>query len=159
MRAWCWLGGLILLGATACRPQHDDPLEAYAAFSSNLKRHEVEAAYKSLSTPTQKAFEERVKQVAEAACPPGALALEKDPAKADDDGKNAKPKPRCAVKPDPPLVAFASGVKVQPLGPMKLLERNADVAVIEVGADGGSYRQKMVKEGSAWRVDLTEALR
>ncbi len=153
LRLWV-LGGVVLLAA--CRPQHDDPVEAYAVFSSNLKHRDIDAAYKALSTPTQKAYEARVKLLAEAACPPGAQPSDKDREKEDD---GAKDKPRCAVKAEAPLVAFASGVKVQPLGPMKLLERSGDVAVIEIGEDGGSYRQRMVKEGAAWRVDLTEALR
>jgi hypothetical protein len=136
------VGGVLLLTAS-CVKQHDDPVAAYGSFSTALKRHEYDAAYKALSTPTQKAIEDRVKVVAEAACPPGEKA---------DAGA------RCAVKADAPAIFFASGVKVQELGKMTVLERNDASAVIEVAEDGGSYRQKMVKEASGWRVDLTEAL-
>lgn len=143
MRGRAFAGGLMLLVA-ACARQHDDPVAAYGTFSTALKRHEYDQAFKALSTPTQKAIEERAKAVSEAACPPGALA---------DAGA------RCAVKTDAPAIFFASGVKVQELGKMTVVERNDTSAVIEVGEDGGSYRQKMVKEANGWRVDLTEALR
>ena len=148
-----WLGGLTLL-VVSCRPQHDDPLVAYGAFSTAVKRHDTDTAFKALSTPTQKAIEERMKSISEAACPPGALQADKE--KKD---KDEKEKPRCAVKTDAALMFFASGVKVQELGKMTVLEKSDEAAVIEVGEDGGSYRQKMVKEGTGWRVDLTETLR
>jgi hypothetical protein len=143
MRWRGFLGGLMLVAA-ACAKPHDDPTAAYGAFSSSMKKHEWDQAYKALSTPTQKLIEERARSIAEAGCPPGEQL---------DAGA------RCAVKPDAPVLFFASGVKVQELGKMTVLERNDATAVIEVAEDGGSYRQKMVKEGNAWRVDLSEGLK
>ncbi len=141
---WRGLAGGVMVLAAACARPHDDPAAAYGAFSSAMKKHEWDQAYKALSTPTQKRIEERARTVAEAGCPPGEKA---------DGGA------RCAVKTDAPVMFFASGVKVQELGKMTVVERNDATAVIEVAEDGGSYRQKMVKEGNAWRVDLSEGLR
>jgi hypothetical protein len=123
-----------LLAFESCRvDRSDSPEEAYRLFSAALKHSDVNTAWESLSQQTRAVLEQKSKAVAAAS--------------------------KGAIKDDPKLLSFVSGIKVQPIGEVKVLRADAQSALLEVGEDSGKREQKMVKVGNRWYVDLTDSLK
>ena len=123
-----------LLCLARCRADRSDtPDEAYRLFSSALKRGDLATGWDSLSASTRALLEEQSKAVAVAS--------------------------KGAIKDDPKLMTFVSGIKVQPAGEVKVLRSDAAIALLEVTEGASKREQKMVKVGDRWYVDLTESLR
>ena len=126
-----------LVGLSGCRVDRSDtPDDAYRQFSSALKRNDLTTAWDSLSAQTRAILEERSKAVAAAS--KGAI----------------KDEPSL-----PKLLTFVSGVRVQPVGEIKVLNLEGALAVLEVTEPQGKREQKMVKVGNRWYVDLTDSLK
>jgi hypothetical protein len=133
---------LVLFSLAACRGDRvDAPEEAYRTFTAAWKRSELPAMWDSLSPDTRKLLEDRTREVVAAS--KGAI---KDDPKAPPDRL-------------PQLLAFASGVKAQPITDLKVLETHEAMAMLEVTEGGVKRQQKMVKVGERWYVDLTESLK
>lgn len=125
---------VLLLGLAGCRSDRNDtPENAYRLFSAALKRSDVNLAWESLSAETRALLEKKSKELAEAS--------------------------KGAIKDEPRLLTFASGVKVQPIGEVKVLRTDGAVALLEVTDPAGKREQKMVKVDNRWYVDLTDSLR
>ncbi len=126
---------LAVLGCVAgCRADRfDTPDEAYRLFSLALKRGDLATGWDSLSAQTRAQLEAQSKAVAAAS--------------------------KGAIKDDPKLLTFVSGVKVQATGEVKVLRADATVAVLEVTEGGAKREQKMVKVQDRWYVDLTDSLK
>lgn len=125
---------LLLLLLVGCRSDRTDtPDDAYRLFSSALKRSDVTAAWDSLSAETRALLEQKSKALAEAS--------------------------KGAIKDEPKMLTFVSGVKVQPIGEVKVLKIDGAVALLEVADPAGKREQKMVKVGNRWYVDLTDSLK
>jgi hypothetical protein len=132
---------LLVLSLAACRGDRvDAPEEAYRTFSNAWKRSELPVMWESLSPDTRKLLEDRTREVA---------ALSKGAIK--DDPKSPEKLPQ--------LLAFASGVKQQPITDLKVLTADGAVAMLEVTEGAVKRQQKMVKVGDRWYVDLTESLK
>ena len=125
---------LVLLAlAGGCRSDRSDtPDDAYRLFSSAIKRSDVNAAWECLSVETRTLLEQKSKAIAEAS--------------------------KGAIKDEPKMLTFVSGVKVQPIGEVTVLKTDGAVAVLEVTDASGKREQKMVKAGNRWYVDLTDSL-
>ncbi|MBS1149924.1 MAG: lipoprotein, partial [Myxococcaceae bacterium] len=124
---------LLLLALAGCRSDRTDtPDDAYRLFSSALKRSDVNTAWDSLSPPTRALLEQKSKEISDAS--------------------------KGAIKNDPKLLTFVSGVKVQPIGEVKVLKIEGELAVLEVTDPAGKREQKMAKIGNRWYVDLTDTL-
>ena len=126
---------LLLLGlAGGCRSDRSDtPDEAYRLFSSAIKRSDVNAAWDCLSVETRKLLEQKSKAISEAS--------------------------KGAIKDEPKMLTFVSGVKVQPIGEVTVLKTDGAVAMLEVNDASGKREQKMVKVDNRWYVDLTDSLK
>ena len=123
-----------LLAVGGCRADRfDTPDEAYRLFSSALKRGDLATGWDSLSADTRKLLEEQSKAVAASS--------------------------KGAIKDEPKLLTFVSGVKVQPTTEVKVLESNATAAVLEVTEGAAKRHQKMVKVQDRWYVDLTDSVK
>jgi hypothetical protein len=125
----------LLLGLVAgCRSDRTDtPDDAYRLFSSALKRSDVNTAWESLSVETRTLLEAKSKAMSEAS--------------------------KGAIKDEPKMLTFVSGVKIQPIGEVKVLKLEGAVAVLEVTDPAGKREQKMVKVDNRWYVDLTDSLK
>jgi hypothetical protein len=125
------LVGVVLAG---CRSDRSDtPDDAYRLFSSALKRSDVNTAWDSLSGETRALLEQKSKQVSEAS--------------------------KGAIKDEPKMLTFVSGVKIQPISDVKILKTEGSVAMLEVTDPTGKREQKMVKVDNRWYVDLTDSLK
>ena len=123
-----------LIWLAGCRADRfDTPDDAYRLFASALKRSDLTTGWESLSPQTRALLEEQSKAVAAAS--------------------------KGAIKDDPKLLTFVSGVKVQPTSEVKVLSAEATVALLEVTEGTAKRQQKMVKVGDRWYVDLTESLK
>ncbi len=132
MNRWVLLLGLAV-GLAACRNDRADrPEDAYRLFSSALKRSDVNAAWDALSADTKALLEKKSKAVSQAS--------------------------NGAIKDEPKMLTFVSGVKVQPIGEVKVLKTEGAVAMLEVTDASGKREQKMVKVDNRWYVDLTDSL-
>ncbi len=124
---------LMVLGLGGCRADRlDAPDDAFRFFSSAIKRGDVNAAWEALSAETRTALEKRSKAVSEAS--------------------------KGAIKDDPKMLTFVSGVKVQPIGEVKVLKVDGATALIEVTDPSGKREQKMVKVDNRWYVDMMDSL-
>lgn len=129
MRWLLWL--LLVLGLTACnRYRWDTPEAAYASFARAVQRGEYQVAYQALSAETRQAIAVRSREISQAS--------------------------GGALKDDPAVLAFASGVKPTPVSEVKVVKREDQVATVAVTAGGATQQQRMVKEGEQWKVDLSE---
>ena len=125
---------LVSLGLAGCRADRsDNPADAYRLFSSALKRSDVNGAWDSLSVETRALLEQKSKAVSAAS--------------------------KGAIKDEPKMLTFVSGVKIQPIGEVTVRSIEGAVAVLEVKDPGGKREQKMVKAGNRWYVDLTDSLK
>ncbi len=123
-----------LLCLAGCRSDRfDTPDEAYRLFSAALKRSDLTTTWESLSPDTRKQLEEQSKAIAGAS--------------------------KGAVKDDPKLLTFVSGVKVLPIGELKVIKTEGALALLEVTSGDVKREQKMVKVGDRWYVDLTDSLK
>ena len=128
-RALLW----VFLALAGCRSDRTDtPDDAYRVFSSALKRSDVNMAWDSLSAPTRALLEQKSKATSEAS--------------------------KGAIKDEPKMLTFVSGVKIQPIGAVKVLKIDGDVAMLEIEEPSGKREQKMVKVDNRWYVDLTDSL-
>jgi hypothetical protein len=131
-----------------CRePKWDKPEDAYTSFAQAVRigraklsagdekagRAELKTAYEALSGPTRTAIEERSKEISSTS--------------------------GGAVKDDPVLLAFVTGVKPEPLEAVRTLHEEGAAATVSVTVGGKTVEQKMVKEGERWKVDLSEAFK
>lgn len=133
-RMWRCLFLVGLAGLAGCRSDRfDTPDDAYRLFSSALKRSDVNTAWDSLSAETRALLEAKSKQLAAAS--------------------------NGAIKDEPKMLTFVSGVKVQPIGEVKVLKTEGAVAMLEVTDASGKREQKMVKVDNRWYVDFTDSLR
>ncbi len=124
---------LLLLAFTGCRTDRSDtPDDAYRLFSSALKRSDATTAWDLLSPQTRAALEKKSKAISEAS--------------------------KGAIKDEPKLMTFISGVKVQPIGNVTVLKTDGSIAMLEVEDAAGKREQKMVKVDNRWYVDLTDSL-
>src|SRR5687768_14786898 len=98
------------LFATACTaPRWDEPELAYASFARLVKRGgpgDWKMAYEALSEPTRSVIEARSKQISQAT--------------------------GGAVKDDPVLLTFATGVRPAEVTQVKVLDRQDSVATVSV---------------------------
>lgn len=125
------LAGLALAG---CRnDRFDAPDDAYRLFSAALKRGDATTAWDSLSAETRAVLEAKSKELAAAS--------------------------NGAIKDEPKAVTFMSGMKVMPIGEVKVLKMEGAVAMLEVTDAAGKREQKMVKVDNRWYVDLTDSLK
>ncbi len=125
---------LLVVGLAGCRSDRTDtPDDAYRLFSSAIKRSDVNTAWDALSADTRALLEARSTAIVEAS--------------------------KGAIKDEPRMLTFVSGVKVQPIGAVKVLKTDGAVAVLEVEDPSGKREQKMVKVGNRWYVDLTDSLK
>lgn len=125
---------LTLFGLAGCRSdRYDTPEDAYRLFSAALKRSDVNAAWGALSSDTRALLEQKSKEVS---------AVSKG-----------------AIKDEPKLLTFVSGVKVLPIGAVTVLSADGAQAVLEVTDGSGKRKQKMVKADNRWYVDLTDSLK
>lgn len=123
----------LLLLAAACRPPAPPPDTAegaYRSFNAALQRGNDEAAWKALSSATQKAMEARAKAIAEAS--------------------------KGAVQDDPRALLFQGRPGV--ITGLTQLGTDGGVTVLEVATASGTREVKMVKDSGGWFVDLTENL-
>jgi hypothetical protein len=119
-----------LTALAACdRSRADGPAEAYAAFSKAIQRGDWKAAYASLSQETQQKLAARAKEIAAASAG--------------------------AIKDDPAALAFSGAPRPEPLSEVKLVYLDGDRAVLLASAGGRSQQVSMVRENSAWKVDLS----
>ena len=125
---------LLLLGLVGCRSDRSDtPDDAYRLFSAALKRSDLNTAWDSLSVQTRTVLEQKSKAISEAS--------------------------KGVIKDEPKILTFVSGVKIQPLGEVKVLQSEGPIAVLEVTDPTGKHEQKMVKVDNRWYVDLTDSLK
>ncbi len=133
-----WMNRFLLLvlmvGLAGCRSDRADaPDDAYRLFSAAIKRSDVNGAWDALSADTRAMLEAKSKAISEAS--------------------------KGAIKDEPKMLTFVSGVKVQPIGVVKVLKLEGAMAVLEVEDPAGKREQKMVKVGNRWYVDLTDSLK
>ncbi|MHB8877898.1 MAG: nuclear transport factor 2 family protein [Myxococcaceae bacterium] len=125
---------LLVVVAAACKgPRWDTPEAAYATFAQAMMRGEAKLAYEALSASTHKAIEERSKELSAAS--------------------------GGAIRDDPVLLTFATGVKPRLVTEVKVVKVEGDTATVTVTAGGQTQEQRMVKEGGRWRVDLSETFK
>jgi hypothetical protein len=128
------LGLALAFALPGCRaPRFDTPETAYASFSSALLHHEYKTAYDALSTETRKAIEAKSKEISTTSG--GAVADE------------------------PTQLAFGTGSKPSAITEIKVVRQEGDAATVSVTAGGHTSEQKLVKEGAAWKVDLSESFK
>lgn len=124
----------LAVGLLGCRNDRaESPDDAYRLFSAALKRSDFNTAWESLSAETRALLEQKSKQLSQAS--------------------------NGAIKDEPKMLTFLSGVKVQPIGEVKVLKTEGAVAMLEVTEPAGKREQKMVKVDNRWYVDLTDGLK
>ena len=125
---------LALLGALwgGCS-KRDDPVTAYSAIATSVEKGEYSKAYESLSAPTRQLLEARARKL-----------------HAETNG---------GVREDPATLFFSANTQVAaPEDLPRLLSSDERKAVLRVRSRRGERDVVMVKEGSSWKLDLTEAL-
>ena len=125
---------LLLLGLAGCRSDRTDtPDDAYRLFASALKHSDVNTAWDSLSVETRTLLEQKSKAISEAS--------------------------KGAIKDEPKMLTFVSGVKIQPITDVKVLKTEGAICLLEVTDATGKREQKMVKVDNRWYVDLIDSLK
>ena len=125
-------GWSLFCGLLACQFSSNRAPEelGYRVFVEAVQRGDLAAAWGSLSEKTRHLMEARAKAVADAS--------------------------KGAVKEEPALMLFQSGIRPAPAGDVKVLESDGGTAVIEVNARGVSHHIVMVRESGRWVVDLSD---
>ena len=125
---------LVLVVLAGCRSDRTDtPDDAFRQFSSAIKRSDVNTAWDSLSADTRALLEQKSKAISDAS--------------------------KGAIKDEPKILTFVSGVKAQPVTDVTVLKTEGALAVLEVTDASGKREQKMVKVDNRWYVDLTDSLK
>lgn len=134
---WLLLALLALGGCSRFQP--DSPVGAYTAFHQQVQKglgqrdtSELKKAYATLSQPTQKALEERAKQVSESS--------------------------GGTVKPEPLALFFANVLPPPDVQEVSLVSQEGNEATVLVRSTGKTSEVRMVREPSGWKVDLSASL-
>lgn len=116
------------------RPRWDTPIDAYKSFARALEKGERNTAWNALSSESRKIVEARSKAVSQAS--------------------------GGAIQDDPQLLVFGGNFTASPIDEVKVVKQEGDVATLSVSPRGGQAREvRMVKEGEAWKLDVSELLK
>lgn len=118
------------LGAAACHG-HQSPDDTFRAFTVAVLSHQADAAWALLSKDSQESMTDATKQAVAQA-------------------------PKGDVPTDPKAFLFGEDVQLaRPVKDIKVLDQNNKLAHLQVTTDDGDHPVTMVREGDAWRLDLT----
>jgi uncharacterized lipoprotein len=112
-----------------CDARSDTPVEAYKSFVKAIQKGEVKTAFGGLSQQTQSTLRQRAKELSTAS--------------------------GGAIKDEPEALLLAPGAPRESLSEVKLERQDGNRAVV-VAAAGNRQAVPMVREGSAWKLDLAE---
>jgi len=124
---------LALLALGACNKGQQLPGEVYKAFHAKVQQQQYKEAYAYLSTPTQRAVDERVQKLKEAS--------------------------GGTLKDEPYEVFFANSVPPPDVTEVTVLREEGDAATVRVLSSDKSREVRMVREASGWKIDLSESLK
>src|SRR5262249_46815907 len=111
-----------------------DPVEAYQSLIHSMQKAELKTAYLGLSSATRKDVEARSRQLSELS-----------------DG---------GVKDDPVALFFTQIERPTSLADITLERREGDQAMLKVSSTSGkTVLVRMVREDTAWKLDLTDSLK
>jgi hypothetical protein len=129
------LAALAVLTLVGCnRPSWGTPEAAYASLARAAQKGEQAVAWGALSEASRKGLEQRSKALAAAA--------------------------GGALQDDPRAFFFGSGPPAPPIGQIKVVRREDELAVLAITADVGASREvRMVKEADGWKLDVSAALK
>lgn len=136
MAARVWTLPLIAVAALCwgCnRPNWDTPVSAYLSYARALEKKDVKTAWGALSTETRKVLEARSAEVTKIS--------------------------GGAVKDVPEALFFGGNFATEPVKEVSLVKQEGNVAFVSVVPQQGDPREvRMINEGGAWKLDVSERL-
>ncbi|MFO0727392.1 MAG: hypothetical protein U1E65_26685 [Myxococcota bacterium] len=127
--------GLLFSGLPACKPSSSTPEDALRGFLGELKNHRASEAFQHLSSESQAALKKDAQALAEATHDPVAT----DPAKL--------------------LFERSEVILLRQPESISVASRPGDAVMLRVSVENGeSANVRMVREGTAWKVDLMGSL-
>lgn len=135
VRAWILpLIAMVAVLSGCNRPNWDTPVSAYLSYARALEKRDVKTAWGALSTETRKVLEARSAEVTKVS--------------------------GGAVKDMPEALFFGGNFATEPVKEVSLVKQDGNVALLSVVPREGDPREvRMVNEGGAWKLDVSERLK
>jgi hypothetical protein len=125
---------LFLLALGGCnRNKFDTPQNAYTSFHGMVRRGELKQAYGALSQATRDAFSARIQALKETS--------------------------GGTVKSEPHELFFVNSPPLSDVTEITLVREEGDVATVRVLSSGQAREVRLVREGSGWKIDLSDSLK